>query len=478
MSRRPVSVRVFLVAAVLALTLLPLASGSAAWLIEGHRQDAAVQQRVRAATAYLTAHRVGISLPDKGVILGMERRFTQLHILVEVGVIDKGSGEEKPLNGKKPLFASPSLGIVKPRLPDTNAKPSASWRSSGFTIPISPGNSGVAITGTLFWRPPGITTRALIALGTAVAVLLAGLAITVWLVGRWIVNPLSRLSIQVDKIAGGELSVAAPPSRITEVANVAAAIDGMATALGETGKQQAAADDARRFLVAAVAHDLRTPLFALRGHLEAIASDLGDPDEHLAKAEERAASLERLIASFFTYARHDYAPQDPLLEAVVVSELLRRVAAGFRGGEFVFDGDDDLAVVADREQFERVLVNVFDNALRHGPPGQPVDVAWFDRGQTVEVTITDRGPGIDAALLPHVFEPMVRGDLSRHNTTGGAGLGLTIAKRLIESQGGTIAAANRPDGGAELTLTVRRADFGDRERAPALDAGALPATNL
>jgi signal transduction histidine kinase len=312
-----------------------------------------------------------------------------------------------------------------------------------------------------------------------VLVLLAGLAITVWLAGRWIVNPLSRLSNEVDKIAGGDLAVAAPPSRISEVANVAAAIDGMAAALGESGQEQAAADDARRFLVTAVAHDLRTPLFALRGHLEAITSELGDPAEHLAKAQDRAASLERLIASLFTYARHDYAPQEPLLEIALIGDLIRGVAAGFRGGAFLLDGDDELAVVADRERLERVLANVFDNALRHSPPGAAVEVAWFERGSIVELTVADRGPGIDADLLPHVFEPMVRGDRARNAATGGAGLGLTIAERLIESQGGTIAAKNRADGGAAFTLTLGRAGLVDGNATSAMssldDGRSLPA---
>jgi signal transduction histidine kinase len=142
----------------------------------------------------------------------------------------------------------------------------------------------------------------------------------------------------------------------------------------------------------------------------------------------------------------------------LLGELIGGIADGFRSYAFLLDGEDGLAVVADRERLERVLANVFDNALRHSPDGTAVEVSWYDRGSTVAVTVADRGPGIDADLLPQIFQPMVRGDRSRNSATGGAGLGLTIAKRLIESQGGTIAAKNRPDGGAEFTLTLRRAE--------------------
>jgi signal transduction histidine kinase len=482
MSRRPMTVRVFLAAAILALTVLPVATGSAAWLIERHRQEAEIQQRLRAATAYLTAHRERVSNDEKTAIFELKRRLQQLDFLAQFGVIDKSLTEKKAI-GEQPIYTSPALeadaltaksrGLTeepKTVLPaGTDPKTSTSWRSENFTIPLGAPPKGAAIVGTLYYRPPDLTTRALFALAAAVLVLLAGLAITVWLAGRWIVKPLSRLSNEVDKIAGGDLAVAAPHTRISEVANVAAAIDGMATALGETGQQQAAADEARRFLVTAVAHDLRTPLFALRGHLEAIADELGDAAEHLARAKDRAASLERLIASLFTYARHDYAPQEPLLEDVLLGELISGIAAGFRRGAFLLDGDDDVAVVADRERLERVLENVFDNALRHSPPGIAVEVAWSERGSEVEVTIADQGPGIDADLLPQIFQPMVRGDRSRNSSSGGAGLGLTIAKRLIESQHGTIAARNRPDGGAEFTVMLRRAEPTDREAGSAID---------
>lgn len=452
MTRRRISVRLFLLAAVLALTVLPVASGTAAWFIERERQNADLQTRLDAAVAELRAHRQGIAAKDKDALFRVGQRIASLHLVAQFGLIDKLAPDKTTIDSQ--VMADHPKGGPERNKPKS---PPPSWHAHDFVIPMGDARPAAAVVGTLYYPPASLPARAFVALVGGVLVLLAGLGVTVWVAGRWIVKPLTRLSVEVDRIAGGELSVTPPRSPISEVANVAEAIDGMAHALVESGAQQAAADEARRFLVTAVAHDLRTPLFTLRGHLEAIANGIGDPAEHLAKAEERAASIERLIASLFAYARHDYAPQDPRLGEVVLGDLTRRVAAGFHRDVFVLEGDDRLAVVADEERLERVLANLFDNALRHSPPGSAVEVSWSEHGSRVEVTVGDRGTGIDADLLPQIFEPMVRGDRSRSSATGGAGLGLTIAKRLVESQGGAIAAENRAGGGAELTLTLRRA---------------------
>jgi signal transduction histidine kinase len=444
---------VFLLAAVLTLTVLPVASGTAAWFIERERQNADLQQRFHAAIAELRAQREGIALKDKDSLFRVDRRIASLHLVAQFGLIDKLAPPDKR---KADSQVVPDPKLVGPQQNKPKAPP-PSWHAHDFVIPMGAARPAAAVVGTLYYPPASLTARAFVALVAGVLVLLAGLGVTVWVAGRWIVKPLSRLSLEVDKIAGGDLAVTPPRSPISEVANVAAAIDGMAHALGESGAQQAAADEARRFLVTAVAHDLRTPLFTLRGHLEAIANGIGDPAEHLAKAEQRAVSIERLIASLFAYARHDYAPQEARLADVVLGDLISRVAAGFHRDVFVLEGDERLKVVADEERLERVLANVVDNALRHSPPGSAVEVSWHERGSTVEVTVADRGPGIEADLLPQIFLPMVRGDRSRSSATGGAGLGLTIAKRLIESQGGAIAAENRAGGGAELTLRLPRA---------------------
>jgi signal transduction histidine kinase len=291
------------------------------------------------------------------------------------------------------------------------------------------------------------------------------------------VTPLTRLSAQVDKVAGGDLAIAVPRSRIGEVANVAQAVDGMTAALGEAAQKRAEADEARRFLVTSIAHDLRTPLFALRGHLQAIRSRVGNPSVHLQRAEARADSLERLVGNLFAYTRDDYTQPTPHLETIPVTDLLHEVTVGLehtarlRENAFELEGDEALAVSVDRERTKRALTNILENALRYSPAGGPVHLSWAASDASVEITVEDHGPGIDADLLPHIFEPGIRGTPAAASLDDGAGLGLTIAKRLLEHQHATINARNHPSGGAAISLRLPRARLAD----PSLES--LQATN-
>ena len=316
----------------------------------------------------------------------------------------------------------------------------------------------------LYYPPTSRASRALVALISGFVVLLAGLAAVVWLAGRWMVAPLARLSAQVDKVAGGDLRIELPRSRIGEISNIAQAVEGMTAALGENAHRRAEADEARRFLVTSIAHDLRTPLFALRGHLQAIRTRLGNPAVHLERAEARADALERLIGNLFAYTRDDYAQPAPQLEAVPVADLLQEVTAGLehairlRDNRFELDGDQALGVIVDRDRLRRALTNVLDNALRYSPAGAPIQLSWAAADEaTVQITVEDHGPGIDSELLPHIFEPGIRGVPSADSPDDGAGLGLTIARRLLEHQRAALTIQNGPTGGAIVTVTLRRA---------------------
>jgi signal transduction histidine kinase len=461
MRRPPVRIRTFLLGTVLILLLLPTLAGGAVWFVERDHQQTGIQRRLSTAVDYLTSHRRDMREPAS--VHGLARLLNRLDLLAQVVLITTAPP------GKNPVYVSPALaqGQGGPRGKKAAAAPaetSATWTHDRRRL-IAAGTrkSGATLVTDLYYRPASRATRALVALLSGIIVLLAGLAVAVWLAGRWMVAPLSRLSTQVDKVAGGDLTITVPRSRIGEITNIAQAVEGLTAALGETAQRRAEADEARRFLVTSIAHDLRTPLFALRGHLQAIHSRLGDPAVHLERAEARADALERLIGNLFAYTRDDYAQPAPQLEAAPVSDLLNEVVVGLehttrlRDNTFDLDGDQTLGVIVDRDRLKRALTNILDNALRYSPPGARVRLSWAAPDTaTVEVTVHDHGPGIDPDLLPHIFEPGIRGAPAAGSPDDGAGLGLTIAKRLLEHQHAGLTIHNQPTGGAVVTVTLQR----------------------
>jgi signal transduction histidine kinase len=468
--RRPIRIRTFILGTVLVLLLVPTLAAGAAWLIERDHQQADVERRLNTAVGYLTSHRAKMQAPAS--VQGFAQLLGRLDLLAQLVIVAPGE--------KRQLYLSPALSPAvqkeqaarraKARRSGTQAasapvETTASWTDNGRRhIPAGTRKAPATFFLDLYHHPASRATRALVALLSGVIILLAGLVVAVWLAGRWMVAPLASLSAQVDKVAGGDLTIAVPRSRIGEIANIAQAVEGMTAALGETAQRRAEADEARRFLVTSVAHDLRTPLFALRGHLQAIGSQLGNPDVHLERAEARADALERLIANLFAYTRDDYAQPAPQLEAAQVDDLLQEVTAGLehtarvRDNAFDLNGDPALAVIVDRDRFKRALTNILDNALRYSPPGASIHLSCTATNQsTVQITVQDHGPGIASNLLPHVFEAGIRGPSAAGIPDGGAGLGLTIAKRLLEHQHATLTARNQPTGGALISVTLRRA---------------------
>jgi signal transduction histidine kinase len=462
--RRAVSARVFLLGTLLTLLAIPTAAGIGVWFLEAQRQQNDLDHRLALASG--SFRRQARSLTGTSSYAAFNRRMAALQIDVRLTSIG--------LDRKDLVFTSPSLAAsdrrdklaaaVQSGITVANDTPQAASATSRPRVTLtfvrgSLKQDGMLIA-ELYARPLDRSFRALLAVAAAAGLLLIGLALAVWLAGRWIVQPLRRLSEQVDRIAGGELALAPTRSRVSEIATVSGALSEMATALERTAEQDARVEEERRFLVTAVAHDLRTPLFSLRGYLEAIANGIGDVGTYLPRAQAKAAQLERLVGSLFAYARDEYLDEQPVLEIADLGEVVRTTLLGFepamlaRGVTCRATGDDGVMAVLDRERIERVLGNLVDNALRYSPVGGVVAAAWGARDGSTFVTIADEGPGIDANDLPRIFEPTYRSDDSRNSRTGGAGLGLTIAKRLMEIQRGSIAADNRTEGGAVVTLQL------------------------
>jgi signal transduction histidine kinase len=273
------------------------------------------------------------------------------------------------------------------------------------------------------------------------------------LLRRWVVGPLARLARDAERIAGGDLHVGPVSSRTREVAEIGAAMRGMADGLGAALAEQRAAERQRRFLFSAIAHDLRTPLFTLRGSLEAIEHGIGDAD-HLRRAQDKATLLDRLVGDLFTFSRLEYAEPELAHDAIDPAALAREAADTVDQRIEVVASDAPAVVSGDHAALLRVLVNLLDNAVRHADSA--VELRVSGDGEAVCFEVLDDGPGIAPEDLPQLFDPLFRADRTRNSATGGAGLGLAIVQRLTAAHGGSVRAENRPQGGARFVVRVPR----------------------
>ena len=279
------------------------------------------------------------------------------------------------------------------------------------------------------------------------------------LLARLIVGPIERQIAVARKMERGDLSQRIDKPGSGEVAEMARAFNSMAEGL-ERGQQL------RQNMVADIAHELRTPLHNVLGNLEMLRDGVTEPTpETLTSVYDEASTLKRLVEDLQQLALADSGQLRLVREPASPALLLRQAAvalagpeAAAKGIEMVVDAPDDLPeVVVDEGRISQVLRNLVSNAVAFSPVGGRITLAARYVGapfRAVEITVTDEGPGIAAGDLPYVFERFYRSDRSRARATGGAGLGLTIAKGLVEAHGGTIRAESEPGRGARFRFTL------------------------
>jgi signal transduction histidine kinase len=283
---------------------------------------------------------------------------------------------------------------------------------------------------------------------------------------------IERVRAGTERIADGQLGSEIRVEGHDEVARLADDFNRMARALEEAAEREREMDRARRDLVAAVSHDLRTPLASTRALIEALADGVAaDPQterRYLSSASRELAHLSRLVDDLFELARIDAGMLQLSLEEASLHDLISDTISSFqpqadqRGvrlvGEVVGDVDP---VLANPSRLQRVLHNLVSNALRHTPADGTVALRATPEGEEVRVEVADTGEGIAAEDLPRVFERSFRGEQSRtrpeKDDAPGAGLGLAIARGLVEAHGGTMDVESDLGRGSCFFFTLKRA---------------------
>jgi signal transduction histidine kinase len=277
--------------------------------------------------------------------------------------------------------------------------------------------------------------------------------ISALLVARPIGVGVDRLRDSSAALASGDLQARAPESGPAELAELARSFNEMAANLSRLF-------DARRELVAWASHDLRTPIASLQAMLEAVEDGIAEPARYLPAMQEQVGTLSRLVEDLFELARIDAgaltlemrdAEVDGLVESCVrgvqaeASAKQVQVKARLNGGARAQCAPD---------QIERVLYNLLTNALRHTPADGSVAVFVEPAATEVRVVVEDSGEGLTSEAETRMFERFWRGDSARTSGEAGAGLGLAIARGLVEAHGGRIWAETRPEGGTRVSFTL------------------------
>jgi signal transduction histidine kinase len=286
----------------------------------------------------------------------------------------------------------------------------------------------------------------------AAVVAIVGVSVSTLLTNGMVVD-VERLRDRLRAVGRGDRTADLGDQGGDELSEVTSAANTMIERLSSEEQARAAAEDARRRLIVAVSHDLRTPIASLRLLTEAIEDGIATGElraRYLREMQTHVATLAALVEDLFDYSRLQAGEIQLSARRVEVGELVSetvaamRVAADQRAVRLTAEPvtgqatGQALAARGDAEQIRRVLLNLLDNAITHTPDGGSVTVSTIRRGQFVEVEIADEGSGIAPKDREHVFEAFFRGGEDASRSRDGAGLGLSIARAIVHAHRGEI----------------------------------------
>jgi len=209
-----------------------------------------------------------------------------------------------------------------------------------------------------------------------------------------------------------------------------------------------------------VAHEFRTPVATLQSHLEAMIDGIWKPDtQRLKSCHEEVLRIGRMVGDLEKLARYEGENLVLNKELFDIAELIKIIVQNFesdfkaKGVELKFESIKQ-KILADRDKVSQIIVNLLSNALKYTPEGGTVGIELSVSDREVKIIVRDNGSGISAEDLPYIFERFYRADKSRNRSTGGSGIGLTIAKSLVEAHNGKIEVKSELGKGTEFIVSL------------------------
>jgi len=314
-------------------------------------------------------------------------------------------------------------------------------------------------------------------LSIATLLALIGSALLAQLAAATVLRPVARLGEAARQLGAGRLDTRLEISGAAELADLSQTFNQTAEALQAQVEELSAREHASRRFVADMSHELRTPLTAMTAVTDILEDEAESLDPMIAPAVRLVVNETRrltdLVENLMEVTRFDAGTAKLVLDEVDVSDLITS-CIDTRAWLDAVELDAPRGIVArvDPRRVDVVLANLIGNALKHG--GSPVRVQVRVEGAELVVQVTDGGPGIPEEVLPHVFDRFFKADAARRRSEG-SGLGLSIASENARIHGGTITAANAPEGGARFTLRLPMTSAVEPGHPLAADGGPRPA---
>ncbi len=294
---------------------------------------------------------------------------------------------------------------------------------------------------------------------------------------RHTMMPLGRLSEAAQNIANGNLDFEIKLSGNDEIDDLFRNFEIMRMKLKETANESMESEKKSKELVRNISHDLKTPLTAIKGYVEGLQDGIADTPEkrqrYLQTIYKKAIEMDRLIDELTLYSRIDSNNIPYSFNRIRACDFFEDcrdslcVELEAKGADFTYESKlaPDTLIIADGEQLGRVINNIISNSLKyHSDRKLKIDLLVKEEGDFIRTELKDNGKGINKKDLPYIFDRMYRTDESRNSATGGSGIGLAIAKKIIEDHGGRIWAESTEGEGTTLVFILRKYIGGNNEQ--------------
>ncbi len=319
-----------------------------------------------------------------------------------------------------------------------------------------PEDTGITVAAVPLHEVDQTLSRLLLVEGLVIGGVLAALGLSAFFVVRLGLRPLDRIEVTAGQIAAGELSRrVSPATPRTEVGRLGLALNAMLERLERAFAERTASEERLREFLADASHELRTPLASIRGYAELFrmgaTGDTAGTEKAMRRIEEESKRMGVLVEDLLTLARLDEAPElrrGPVDLALLARDAVEDARATAPDRTIGLSAPDIALASGDPHQLRQVLANLLRNALVHTPAGTPIEVSVEQDEETVTIGVRDHGPGLPDVSQDHLFGRFWRAEGGRERGKAGAGLGLAIARGVVEAHYGEISAQQAPGGGA------------------------------